>query len=160
MREPCSASRDSAQAMSAVFASRRARTSASAPNAAMNCVPLTSESPSFASSRDRLEPDRRERLGARTAASPSTYASPSPTSGSARCASGARSPLAPTEPRLGTCGSTPRFRHSIRSSTVSDARAGVALRERVRAQEHRRADDLVRVRLADAARVAPEQPEL
>src|SRR5256885_12500454 len=32
---------------------------------------------------------------------PSNQASPSPMSGSARCASGARSPLAPTDPRLG-----------------------------------------------------------
>src|SRR5262249_61596607 len=38
--------------------------------------------------------------------------------------------------------------------------AGVALGERVRPQEHRCADDLVRVRLADAARVAPEQAQL
>ena len=41
-----------------------------------------------------------------------------------------------------------------------DARARVALRERVRAQEHRRAHDLVRVRLADAAGVAAQEPEL
>jgi hypothetical protein len=36
-----------------------------------------------------------------------------------------------------------------------DARAGVALGQRVRAQEHGRAHDLVGVRLADSAGVAP-----
>ena len=41
-----------------------------------------------------------------------------------------------------------------------DARAGVALGERVGAQQHRRAHDLVRVRLADAARVAAQEPQL
>src|SRR5439155_9630600 len=38
--------------------------------------------------------------------------------------------------------------------------AGEALRERVRSQEHRRPDDLVRVWLTHAACMAPEQPEL
>ena len=87
-------------------------------NDAMNCVPLISERPSFASSRSGSSPTRASasRPGSR---SPSTNASPSPTSGSARCASGARSPDAPTEPRLGTTGTTPRFRHSSSSSTVS-----------------------------------------
>ena len=45
----------------------------------------------------------RERLGAGSRL-PSTKTSPSPISASARCASGARSPLAPTEPRDGTTG--------------------------------------------------------
>ena len=104
--------------MSAVLASRRARTSPSAANADMNCVPFTSESPSFAWSVSGSQPGARERLQAGSR-SPSNHASPSPTSGSARCASGARSPLAPTEPRLGTTGSTPRSRQASRSSTSS-----------------------------------------
>src|SRR4029078_2335389 len=41
-----------------------------------------------------------------------------------------------------------------------DARPPEALGERVRAKEHRRADDLVRVRVADAACVAAEQSQL
>ena len=45
-------------------------------------------------------------------------ASPSPMTTSARCASGARSPLAPTEPRLGTTGCTRAFRSAISASTV------------------------------------------
>jgi len=38
-----------------------------------------------------------------------------------------------------------------------DARAGIALCERVGAQQHRGAHDLVRIRLADPARVRTEQ---
>ena len=41
-----------------------------------------------------------------------------------------------------------------------DARAGESLGERVRPQQHRRADDVVGVRLTDAARMASEEPEL
>ena len=118
VREPWSASTESAQATSAARASRRARTSPSARVAAMNCVPLTSESPSFAANRTGSRPTR-ARASAPARRSPSTHASPSPTSGSARCASGARSPEAPTEPRLGTTGSTPRSRSASSSSTVS-----------------------------------------
>ena len=89
----------------------------SAPKAAMNCVPLMSDRPSFARSRIGSSPTRvsASKPGSR---SPSTNASPSPTSGRARCASGAKSPDAPTEPRLGTTGSTFRSRHSSSSSTV------------------------------------------
>ena len=126
----------------------------------MNCVPLTSESPSFACERAAARA-RRARAPRRPASrSPSNHASPSPTSGSARCASGARSPLAPTEPRLGTTGSTPAVEALEQQLDELRPRAGAPLRERVRAQQHRRADDLVRVRVADAARVAAQQPEL
>src|ERR1700724_924470 len=41
-----------------------------------------------------------------------------------------------------------------------DARAGIAFRERVCAQQHRGAHDLVRIRLADPARVRAKQPQL
>ena len=159
VRDPCSASSDWAHARSAAAASRRARTSPSAANDAMNCVPLISESPSFASSRNGSSPTRAS-ASSPGSRSPSTNASPSPTSGSARCASGARSPDAPTEPRLGTTGTTPRFRHSSSSSTVSIRAPEVPFGQRVRPQQHRRADDLVVVRLADAARVRTEQAEL
>jgi hypothetical protein len=43
----------------------------------------------------------------------------SPMSTSARCASGARSPLAPTEPREGTSGVTPLLSRAISASSVS-----------------------------------------
>ena len=118
VRVPLSASTDIAQARSAATWSLRARTRPSAPTAAMNCVPLTSDNPSFACSTIGSSPTA-DSASPPGSSCPSTQASPSPTSGSARCASGARSPLAPTEPRLGTTGSTPRFRHSISSSTSS-----------------------------------------
>ena len=140
-------------------AAARAR-APSAPCAAMNCVPLISDRPSFASEAHRLEARRARARRAPSSSSPSNHASPSPTSGSARCASGARSPDAPTEPRAGTSGSTPRFRHSSSSSTVSTrapelpfasafARSSIAARTTV-----------VRIRLADAARVRAEQAQL
>jgi hypothetical protein len=117
-REPWSASTESAHARSAALARRRARTRPSAVNAPMNWVPFTSERPSLAWRRIGSRPARAS-ASRPSSRSPSTHASPSPTSGSARWASGARSPLAPTEPRLGTTGTTPRFRQSTSSSTVA-----------------------------------------
>ena len=158
-REACSASTDSAHATSAAFASRRARTTPSAANAPMNCVPLTSERPSFASRRSGSSPARAS-ASPPASSSPSNRARPSPTSGSARCASGARSPLAPTDPRLGTSGTTSAAQTVEQQLGDLDARAGVALRERVRAHDHRRPHDLPRIRLADPAGVAPQEAEL
>ena len=66
----------------------------------------------------------------------------------------------PTEPRAGTNGTIPRPEHGEQQLDRLDARTRVALRDRVRAQQHRRAHDLVGVRLADAARVAAEQAQL
>ena len=81
--------------------------------------PVDEREPFLRLQANRLEPGARRAPRRRAASSPSNHASPSPTSGSARWASGARSPLAPTDPRLGTCGRTPRLRHSTSSSTVS-----------------------------------------
>jgi hypothetical protein len=39
-------------------------------------------------------------------------------------------------------------------------RAGIPLRERVRAQQHRAADDLARIRLADPAGMTAQEPQL
>ena len=159
MRVPCRASSESAQAMSAAWASRRARTSPSAPSAAMNWVPLMSESPSFAASTIGSRPERAS-ASAPGSRSPSTHASPSPTSGSARWASGARSPDAPTEPRARHVRDEAAVQAVDQELDGLDPRAGVALGERVRAQQHRRAHDLVGVGLADAAGVAPQQAQL
>src|SRR5688572_2302089 len=41
-----------------------------------------------------------------------------------------------------------------------EAGSGVALGQRVGAEQHRRTDDVVRIRLADAARMASQQPDL
>ena len=157
--DPCSASSESAHARSAVRASRLARTSASAAIAAMNCVPLISESPSFAASRIGSSPAARERVRAREER--------------------------PVEPRLPLADERQRQMrerceiaagadraargHAREHAAVEafdqeldrlDSRARVALGERVRAEQHRRAHDLVRVRLADAAGVAAEQAKL
>ena len=118
IREPWSDSSERAQAQSAARARRQARTSASAPWAVMNCVPLISDRPSFATSRTGSSPARRS-ASAPFTSSPSNHARPSPINGSARCASGARSPEAPTDPRAGTSGRTPRLRQSRSSATVS-----------------------------------------
>ena len=97
---------------------------------------------------------------ASSGSSPTVAASPSPISTSARCASGARSPLAPTEPRDGTRGWTPRVEQRDQRVERLDADAGEALRQHVRAQRHRRAHGARRQRLADAGGVAAQQVEL
>ena len=60
----------------------------------------------------------------------------------------------------GRAGARPRFEALDEQLDGLDARARVALRERVRAQQHRRAHDLGRIRVADAARVAAQEAEL
>ena len=145
--------------MSAARASRRARTRPSASIAAMNCVPLTSDSPSFAASRTGSRPAR---------ASASAPASRSPLDPRLALADERQREM---RERREVAGGADRAaaRHDRQHAAVEqreqqldglDPRARVALRERVRAQEHRRADDLVGVRLADAARVRAEQPQL
>ncbi len=111
--------------------------------AAMNCVPLISDSPSFATSRTGSSPAARERVGAveQLAVEP-------------------RLPFADErqrevrERREVAGGADRPARRDVRQHAAVqaveqqldrlDARAGVALRERVRAQEHRGAHDLDR----------------
>ena len=159
MREPCSASSDSAQAMSAAFASRRARTSPSAPNAAMNCVPLTSERPSFAWSVSAASPAR---SSASAAGEPLAVEPGLPLADERQREMRERREVAARADRAAA-------RHDRQHAAVEaleqqldelGPRAGAALGERVRAQQHRRADDLVRIRLADPAGVAAQEAEL
>ena len=117
--EPRSASTDIAAAMSAARARRAAASTASASTAALACVPLISARPSLGRERDRPQAGAREGVGARQRSRRWYSASPSPTSTSARCASGARSPLAPTEPRDGTRGCTPALSSATSASSVS-----------------------------------------
>ena len=140
-------------------ASRCARTSASAACAAMNCVPLISESPSLASSRTGSSPTRAERLGAVD-----------------QLAVDDGLPLADERQRevrerreVARCADRAARGHARQHAAVQaleqqldrlDPRARVALRERVRAQQHCGANDLVGIRLADAARVRAQQAEL
>ena len=84
----------------------------------MNWVPLMRDSPSFAASVMGVSPAV-ARASAPLSSRPSTTASPSPTSGSARCARGARSPLAPTEPRDGTRGTIPASSTATSNAIVS-----------------------------------------
>ena len=74
-------------------------------------------SPSFGPSTSGARPARRSPSDA-GARRPSIRTSPHPSRGSARWASGARSPLAPTDPRLGTTGSTPALRRASSASTT------------------------------------------
>jgi hypothetical protein len=95
--------------MSAAQASRRAASTASASSAVETCVPFRSASPSMASSRIGRS-FAADSAAAPVRARPPASAEPSPSSTSAMCASGARSPLAPTEPRLGSTGTMPALK--------------------------------------------------
>ena len=140
--------------------SRRARDERRATAIAhMNWVPLMSESPSFACSRTGVRPAAAS-ASAPGIRAPSRNASPSPTSGSARWASGARSPLAPTDPRAGHVRDDPGVEDGEQQLDGLDPCARVSLRDRVRTEQHRGADDVVRVRLADPAGVAAKQAQL
>ena len=114
---PRSASVESAAARSAIRARRRASRHDRASSEVIACVPLMRASPSFGPSSRGARPARRN-PSAPLAARPPIRTCPQPSSGRARCASGARSPLAPTDPRLGTSGSTSaRRRESSASMT-------------------------------------------
>ena len=114
---PRNASVESAAARSATRTRRRASRHDSASSEVIACVPLMRASPSLGPSSRGSRPARRNPSAA-VAMRPSTRTCPHPSRGRARWASGARSPLAPTEPRLGTTGSTPAPRRAIRASTT------------------------------------------
>ena len=125
----------------------------------MNCVPLISDRPSLAPRRTGSSPARSERLGTRE-----------------ERAFEPRMALADEREReMGERCEVAAGAHRAASRDVRqdaaveafdqqldrlDPRARVALRERVRPQQHRRADDAGRIGLADAARVAAQQAEL
>ena len=159
VREPCSDSSESAQARSAVRARRLARTSASDAIAAMNCVPLISESPSFAASRIGSSP------AAASASSPDEERAVEPRLSLAderqrqmreRCEIATR----PDRAARGHTREHAAVEALDQELDRLDSGARVALGERVRAEQHRRADDLVRVRLADPAGMAAQQAKL
>ena len=114
---PRKASSESAAATSAVSArisaSRRARLT----RASIPCVPFRRERPSFASRATGAMPARR-RASAPGSVSPLRWARPSPMTTWARCASGARSPDAPTEPCDGVTGNTLALSMAQRVSTT------------------------------------------
>ena len=153
---PSIASTDIAAATDAVRTSRSASASSSAPSADISWVPLSSASPSLGWSSSGSRPRSRNATSAGTTW-PLTSTWPRPMSGSARWASGARSPDAPTEPCSGHDRVDARLEQ--RADRVDEQRpaARVAERERVGPQQQHRADDLARERRADARRVRDEQ---
>ena len=112
------ASSDIEQAISACRSQRSMSWSSSALIAVRKLEPLIVARPSRARRPGIAIPARSiaTRPGSR---SPAYHASPSPMRSSAICAIGARSPLAPTEPRWQTTGVTPRFRSSTRVWVIS-----------------------------------------
>ncbi len=116
--DPMIASVDIAEIRSAFCPARHAPNSPASAHAVENCVPLMSASPSFAASAMGARPAARS-AAAPGSTAPPTSASPSPSITAAMCASGARSPLAPTDPWTGTTGTTPAASIPCRSSTSS-----------------------------------------
>ncbi len=151
-RVPNNASRLSAPATSAHSATFSASVTARQPSAAINAVPFVSASPSFASSVTGARPARRS-ASAPARRSPRNSASPSPMMTSAMCASGARSPDAPSDPWHGTTGWTPRSSMSSSRRRVCEADARMPLCQRVRADQHHGAHDRPFQRLAYAHRM-------
>ena len=122
-------------------------------------MPLISDRPSFATQSHGLEPDAGQRLRAleQLAVDPRTaLADERQREVRERCevAGGADGAARRHERQHAAVQALEQQLHRL------DPRPRVALRERVRAQEHRRAHDCVGVRLADAARVRAEQPQL
>ena len=157
--DPCSASSDIAHATSAVRTSRSARVSPSEAIAAMNCVPLMSERPSFACSRTGCRPAEASASapGMRT---PSTNASPSPDERQREMSEGRQIAARAHRAARRDVRDDPGVEHRQQQLDGLDAGAGISLRDRVRAQHHRRADDVVGIRLAHAAGVAAQEPQL
>ena len=88
----------------------------------MPSVPLMSARPSLAMSVSGSMPAAAIATAAGTRAPSCSCTSPSPSSASAQCASGARSPLAPSEPCSGTTGVRP----ALSSATIRWATTGRA----------------------------------
>ena len=160
MREPCSASSESAQAMSAVFASRSARIDAERAERGHELRAVDEREPFL-----RLQPHRLEARPARARRRPGS-ARPFER-GLALADQRQREMGERREVAAGADGAAARHVRQHAAVEALDeqldgdrARARVALRQRVRAQQHRRADDLVRVRLADPAGVAAQEAEL
>ena len=109
--------------MSACLSAASKRSSVSTAIASICVVPLFSAKPSLQLKRtgDKSNFSSTLRAGKR---SPLKITSPKPSSGSAKCDSGAKSPLAPTEPNSGTTGVMPKL-----------SKASISLSTRVRMPE-------------------------
>ena len=122
----------------------------------MISVPLIERETLLRARRERLLADARSAARARICFPP-THASPWPMYAAAMCASGARSPLAPTEPLRGTTGTKPLLKRRTSASTSSTRTPECPRSEPVQAQHLRDAHLLARHRLADAAAVREHQ---
>jgi hypothetical protein len=100
---PRAASSERAPATSAAASRRSVANSPTSASAVDTCVPLMSANPSFGPRRSGFNPASANAVAAGTVR-PFRRTSPSPISASDRCARGARSPEAPTEPLPGTTG--------------------------------------------------------
>ena len=160
--EPMIASVDIAEMTSSAFcAARQAPKRPASAQAVENCVPLISASPSFAASTTGARPGRGQRLGARHARGRRSSASPSPSITAAMCASGARSPEAPTEPCDGMTGEHARWRASPRSARPARQRTPEAPRPSETSFSAIISRTIAgRRRLADAAAVRQDQVAL
>ena len=127
------------------------------PMAAMNWVPLRRLRPSLASRVTGASPAacKAGPLGSRLPSSVSS--SPSPIMASTRCADGARSPEAPSEPRDGTHGTMSALMHAASKLGHREPDARVAARHGVQPDGHRGAHGLARERRAEPDRVAADQ---
>ena len=129
------------------------------------CVPLMSDNPSLASGRCGLRWTRRRAarplsgfgFGRARGRGLVTKAYPSPIVTSARWASGARSPLAPTLPCSGMAGTTPRLYISIERVDQFRRDAGVALGQGLDAQRQRQPADAEAQQRPHADGVAAQQ---
>ena len=125
----------------------RRRRAASAPTAVEGCVPLMSARPSLGASGTGVKP------AAASASRPCRSAASSPTAGvplanedERQMCERRRSPLAPTEPRLGTTRVDAAIKQVDQPLERRAPNARVALRENVRAQRHCRPDGADRQR--------------
>ena len=127
----------------------------------MPSVPLISASPSFARSATGASPARGERRRRSATVAPSaSHTSPSPISASAQWLSGARSPLAPSEPCSRTTGVRPWRSSASCRSTSCGSGARARHRQAARPQQQHRPHDLGLDRVAHARGVRAHQREL
>ena len=115
---PLAASSDSEPATIAASSRRSAMNRPCSASAVDTWVPLISARPSFAASTTGAMPAAASASVASTSL-PSTRTWPTPSIASVMCASGARSPEAPTEPLAGIAGMMPALYSAIRVSTIS-----------------------------------------
>ena len=157
--DPCSDSSESAHARSAVAARRRARSDAERRHRRHELGPVDEREPLLAREPHRLEADCPQRVGA--------VEELAVDDGLALADEREREMR---ERREVAARADRSARGHVRQHAAvqaleqqldrRDVRAREPLRERVRAQQHRRAHDVVRIRLADAAGMAAQEPEL